>query len=201
MYKVIRSSSLAVALMGAVFLTVNTAAETQLAKSVEVTNESFNCLFEMTPVRGFFVDNLLGDIEATVAVAESKDGGKYPVGSVVQLVPEEVMVKHPEGTRPNTNDWEFFELSVSKSGTEIDKRGFEEVNNKFGLNCLDCHIKAEAKWDLICETGHGCDPLPLTRSMIDVIQKLDQRCEPRPLTDEEKAIAAQLQQMFGSNDR
>ncbi len=163
---------------------------------LEISDSSFTCLTDMTPVRGFFVDNLLGDLEATQAVANSEDGGTYPVGSVVQLIPGEVMVKHPEGTHPTTNDWEFIELQVSKEGSTIAKRGFEEVNNKFGLNCFDCHAKAEAKWDLICETGHGCDPLPLTRPMIDVIQKVDPRCEPQPLTDEEKAIAAQLKQMF-----
>lgn len=165
--------------------------------AVQIDDKSFNCLYDMTPVRGFFVDNLLGDLEATVAVAESSDGGKYPAGSVVQLLPGEVMVKHPEGTHPSTNDWEFVELEVSADGAKIVKRGFEEINNKFGLNCFDCHVKAEPKWDLVCETGHGCDPLPLTRTMIDVIQKTDPRCEPQPLTDEEKAAGLQLKQMFG----
>lgn len=164
--------------------------------SVEITDKSFGCVLDMTPVRGFFVDNLLGNVAATLAVANSEKGGKYPVGSVVQLVPGEVMVKHDENFNPETNDWEFFELSVSAEGSKIDKRGFAEVVNKFGGTCLDCHAKAEKQWDLVCETGHGCDPLPLTRKMVEVVQKTDPRCKPVALTEEEQAIAKQLQALF-----
>jgi hypothetical protein len=43
----------------------------------------------MHPVRRSYVDNLLGDLDATLAVATSATGGVYPPGSVVQaaLVP------------------------------------------------------------------------------------------------------------------
>jgi len=105
-----------------------------------------------------------------------RSGGVWPPGSLVQLVPTEVMVKQPAGTSPETNDWEFFELNVSAGGSEIVVRGFTDVVNRFGGNCLDCHIKAEPQWDLICETGHGCDPLPLTQEMITGIQQSDPRC-------------------------
>ena len=63
-----------------------------LAGAVEPSVEDFSCIRDMTPVRGFYVDNLKGDLEATVAVA-SEGQGTYPPGSVVQLVPTEVMVK------------------------------------------------------------------------------------------------------------
>jgi len=81
----------------------------------------------LTPVRGFFVGNLLGNLKGTLKVARSPDGGVYPPGSVVQLVPTEVMVKQPAGFNAATKDWEFFELDVSKSGSVIRKRGFAEV--------------------------------------------------------------------------
>lgn len=162
-------------------------------EALRVTEESFDCVLEMTPVRDFFVDNLLGDIDATLAVANSDTGGVYPVGSVVQLVPGEAMVKLPEGTSPPTKDWEFFELEVSSGETNIAKRGFADVVNRFGGNCLSCHAKAEPQWDMICETGHGCDPLPLTKTLISAIQKTDQRCKEAPaLSDEEKAALQQL---------
>ena len=45
----------------------------------------------MTPVRGFFVANLLGETDATVKVAQAGQG-EYPVGSLVQLVPGEAMI-------------------------------------------------------------------------------------------------------------
>ncbi|OFE12787.1 hypothetical protein PHACT_06245 [Pseudohongiella acticola] len=148
----------------------------QSSQPIEVTADTFDCLTEMTAVRGFFVDNLLGDLDATVAAANAAEGAPYPVGSVVQLVPTEVMLKQPEGTSPATNDWEFFELNVSPEGSEIAVRGFTDVVNRFGGNCLDCHIKAEPQWDMVCETGHGCDPLPLSREMLTGIQQADPRC-------------------------
>jgi hypothetical protein len=137
---------------------------------------SFLCLSKMTAVRHFYVDNLLGNLEATVAVAESTDGGVYPPGSVVQLVPTEVMVKHKPGWNAATRDWEFFELDVSAEGSSIRNRGFVDVVNQFGGNCFGCHVKAEAKYDLICEQDHGCDPIPVTREMIASLQAADPRC-------------------------
>lgn len=138
--------------------------------------DSFLCLGDMTAVRHFFVDNLLGNLDETVAVAESTDGGVYPPGSVVQLVPTEAMVKHGPGYNAATRDWEFFELDVSAEGSSIRNRGFVDVINKFGGNCFGCHIKAEPKYDLICELEHGCDPIPVTREMIAGIQAADPRC-------------------------
>lgn len=161
--------------IGLFISSISTAQDTTGA--VEVVDTSFNCIREMTSVRGFYVDNLLGDIEATVAVAKSATGGSYPPGSVVQLVPGEVMVKHGKGFSPATSDWEFFELEVSAAGSKIGKRGFTDVVNRFGGNCFACHIQAEAQWDMICETGHGCEPIPLTRDILTLLQKTDPRCE------------------------
>lgn len=146
------------------------------APALSIDANSFRCLTDMTAIRHFFVDNLLGDLDATVAVAESTDGGVYPPGSVVQLVPTEVMVKHPPGFNAATRDWEFFELDVSADGNSIRNRGFVDVVNRFGGNCFACHIKAEPKYDLICELEHGCDPIPITREMIAGIQAADPRC-------------------------
>lgn len=155
---------------------LNAQSEQAVADALAIDAATFDCITDMNPVRGFFVDNLLGDLQATLAVANSATGGTWPTGSVVQLVPTEVMVKQPEGTSPATNDWEFFELNVSAEGSEIVTRGFTDVVNRFGGNCLDCHIKAEPQWDMICETGHGCDPIPLTREMLTGIQQADPRC-------------------------
>ena len=144
---------------------------------IPVTDKSFGCISKLTPVRGFFVGNLKGDLPATLKVARSPHGGVYPPGSVVQLVPTEVMVKQPKGFNDLTHDWEFFELSVGKEGSKIRTRGFAETVNRFGGNCFGCHIKAKPQWDFICEKGHGCDPIPLTDAMIKAIQRTDPRCE------------------------
>ena len=100
--------------------------------TVDITEASFGCIRKLEPVRGFYVGNLLGNIEGTLKVARSETGGTYPVGSVVQLVPTEAMVKREAGYNPKTNDWEFFELAVTPSATKINVRGSTEVVNRFG---------------------------------------------------------------------
>jgi len=149
---------------------------TEQPKAFKVADDSFRCITEMTPVRHFFVDNLAGDLPGTVKVAQAGKG-EYPVGSVVQLVPNEVMVKMPKGTSPATKDWEFIWLDVDKSGQKIGIRGFQEANNRFGLNCFSCHVKARPEFDLICETSNGCDPIPLTKPMFGALQRTDPRCK------------------------
>jgi len=145
---------------------------------LQITEDTFRCITDLTPVRHFYVDNLLGDIDATLAIADSENGGVYPPGSVVQLVPTEVMIKHGEGWNAGTRDWEFFELDVSREGSSIRNRGFVDVINRFGGNCFACHIKARPEWDLICEKDHGCDPVPLTAEKILELQQTDPRCGP-----------------------
>ncbi len=151
-------------------------APTKKQTKLEITDSTFKCLTQMTKVRGFYVDNLLGNLKGTLKVANSKTGGVYPPGSVVQLVPTEVMVKHEKGWNKDTNDWEYFELNVSDAGSKIKVRGVTEVVNRFGGNCFSCHVKARPEWDSICETGHGCDPIPLKPEQIAAIQKADPRC-------------------------
>tara|TARA_R110002110_G_scaffold40517_2_gene129670 strand:- start:1261 stop:1899 length:639 start_codon:yes stop_codon:yes gene_type:complete len=162
-----------------------------------ITDASFGCISDLTPVDRFFVGNLNGDLDATVAVASAEEGGVYPVGSVVQLVPTEVMVKRETGFNPVTKDWEYFDLDISPEGTRIRVRGADEVKNRFGNSCQDCHVKAAPQFDLICKTDHGCDPIPINDVMIRGLQKTDPRCEAQPLTAEEAEGLKQLQAALG----
>src|SRR5262245_52708431 len=82
----------------------------------QIDAKSFRCITKMTPVRHFYVDNLRGDLDATLATANSPNGAVYPPGSVIQLIPGEAMVKRDKGFNTSTHDWEFFELDVSKDG-------------------------------------------------------------------------------------
>src|SRR5215468_1895219 len=100
--------------------------------ALDVDAKSFRCITKMTPVRQFYVDNLQGNLDATLAATNSTTGTMYPPGSLIQLIPSEAMVKRDKGFNSATHDWEFFELDVSKDGTEIRKRGFAEVVNRFG---------------------------------------------------------------------
>ena len=60
--------------------------------AVAISDASFKCITDMTHVRHVYVDNLAGNLAGTVKVAQAATGD-YPVGSVLQLVPTEVMVK------------------------------------------------------------------------------------------------------------
>jgi len=147
------------------------------SNAISVNAQSFKCLQEMTPVRGFFVDNIAGNLDGTLKVANSESGGVYPPGSVVQLIPNEAMVKHEPGFSPATHDWEFFELDVTKDGSVIRKRGLVDVQNRFNGNCFGCHVLAKPQFDLICEENHGCQKLPIGRMTIKSLQKTDPRCK------------------------
>jgi len=154
---------------------------------VDVDENSFKCILEMTKV-----DNVLGDLQSTIAVAQA-GRGEYPAGSVVQLIPTEVMIKHEKGYSPVTRDWEFFSVDISKDGSKIHSRGAAEVNNRLGLNCFACHVKAKHEFDFICEQTNGCDPIPVTRPMFTALQRSDPRCKDAPeLTDEDKQALSDL---------
>jgi hypothetical protein len=164
-------------------------------EGVHIDANSFRCIRSMKHVRGFYVDNLRGNLSATLATANSKTGAVYPPGTVLQLVPTEVMVKHERGFNAITHDWEFFELDVSRQGTQIRKRGFADIVNRFGGNCFGCHIAARPQWDLVCETDHGCAPVPFTRPMIDALQRTDPRCDNAPMSPEDAEALKQLEQL------
>jgi hypothetical protein len=152
------------------------AADNSSDPKVKVDDTSFKCITDMTPVRHFYVDNLLGNVDGTVAVAKA-DRGDYPEGSVLQLMPNEVMIKQQKGFNPDTRDWEFFYIDVDKDGSKIFTRGFAEVNNRLGMNCFACHSQARAEFDFVCEQDHGCAPIPVTRAMFGALQRTDPRCK------------------------
>jgi hypothetical protein len=167
-----------------------------LVNATDIDAKSFRCITKMTPVRQFYVDNLQGNLDATLATANSPTGAVYPPGSVIQLIPTEAMVKRDKGFNTATHDWEFFELDVSKDGTQIRKRGTNDVVNRFGGNCFSCHVPAAAQWDLVCETDHGCAPLPVTRAMIGALQRTDPRCGNNPVSPEDAEAIKKLEQLL-----
>src|SRR5258708_24923625 len=157
------------------FLVANfSAAEDRAVKSiVNVDAKSFRCITKMKSVRQFYVNNLLGNLDATLAVANSPTGGTYPEGSVIQLVPTEVMVKREKGFSPVTKDWEFFELDLSNNGTQIRKSALADVVTRFGGNCFACHIQALPQWDVLCEVHHRCPATPPSGAMPGALPSTD----------------------------
>ena len=172
-------SPLALVLRAALLLLIAAyaaAADSPVDQKVRVDDHSFKCITDMTKVRHFYLDNLLGNAAGTVAVAKT-DKGDYPPGSVLQLMPNEAMIKHEKGFNPATHDWEFFYVDTDKNGSKIFARGFAEVNNRLGLNCFNCHKLARPEFDLVCEQDHGCAPIPVTRAMFGALQRTDPRCK------------------------
>jgi hypothetical protein len=151
--------------------TTTTAPEDIVLEAADFTN-----IHDMTAVRGFFVDNKLGHLDEALAVAnDTEGGGAYPVGTIIQLVPQEAMVKRAPGFDPDSNDWEFFVLDATADGTKITTRGGSEVINRFGGSCADCHNLAKPEFDFVCEDDHGCEPLPIGDDIIMSIQNADPR--------------------------
>ncbi len=145
------------------------------SKKVDVSESTFKCLSALAASGRFFVDNILGNLDATLSVANSSSGGNYPPGSLLTLVPDEAMIKHQEGWNPVTNDWEFFLLGLSAEGTSILARGGAEVASPSG-SCFGCHQLARSEWDLVCGVDHGCAPIAFTLEQIRDAQAMDPRC-------------------------
>ena len=102
---------------------------------VKVGEGTFKCITDMTPVRHFYVDNLLGNLQGTVAVAE-EDMGAYPEASVYSRSrPTEVMIKQQKGLirRPATG---LFAIDVSKDGSNLINAGFEKRSDPLRLEPL-----------------------------------------------------------------
>jgi hypothetical protein len=147
------------------------------AGDITVTEQTFGCILDWPKVRNtYFKHSDPEKLKEAMRIFRDRVPDKqYPVGTILQLIPFEAMVKHPREKFPNTNGWEFFFLDVSNEGTKIKDRGEGVVNLSQGVTCLSCHQPA-AKFDFVCEKGHGCAPIPFDDQKIAEIQKTDLRC-------------------------
>jgi hypothetical protein len=147
------------------------------AEDVAVSERTFGCILDWAQVRNTRIKHSdpVKLKEAMRILRDRVPDTEYPVGTILQLVPFEAMVKHPHEKFPGTNGWEFFALDVSAAGTRIRDRGDEVVNLLQGRTCLSCHQPA-ARFDFVCEKGHGCAPLPLDDQKIAELQRADARC-------------------------
>src|SRR5271169_2622564 len=148
------------------------------ADDLVITEKSFGCVLELPKVRNTRIQNPDAQKlkEAIQIFKDSVPDKEYPTGTILQLIPAEAMIKHERAAFPNTNGWEFFALKISADGTTILDRGDKVLNTSLKKPCLDCHSPA-AKFDFVCEKGHGCAPIPVTDQQIAAIQSADQRCK------------------------
>src|SRR5690242_2053493 len=69
-----------------------------------VAQESdFGCILDWDKVRHFYITNKLGKRDEALAVANA-EGGPYPVGTIIELIPAEAMVKRRAGFSAETRD-------------------------------------------------------------------------------------------------
>jgi hypothetical protein len=161
---------------GATDTTSSTGATSSTAppRDVVPTAADFVNISRMTRVGDHFIGSLNGHLDEALAVARNPKDAVYPVGTVIQLIPTEAMVKRHQGYSPSTGDWQFFSLKVSPTGTEILSSG-AKVKNFLGADCASCHVPAKSHFDFVCEKSHGCAPLGVTDELIATIQKSDPR--------------------------
>jgi len=151
------------------------------ADDFDPTPEDFTCIADWQKVLGFRITNALGKTAEAIAVAESGTG-VYPVGTILQHLPTEAMVKRRAGFSPETKDWEFFLLTLSPQGvTTIAERGTTEIETSMGATCVSCHSLAPDEFDFVCNTwgdagGDNCG-FDFMDSFLDQQLANDTRCE------------------------
>src|SRR5439155_14658419 len=85
------------------------------------SEKSFTCIRDGHKIRNTYIRNADPEKlkEAVRIFKNSVPDKEYPVGTILQLVPFEAMVKRPREKFPKSNGWEFFALEVSEAATKI----------------------------------------------------------------------------------
>ena len=152
------------------------------ADDVVAVNSDFVCIDNMPRIGRYSVRNINGLQTEAEAVAATRnlgdpmpDGVDFPIGTIIQVIPKEAMVKRAAGYDPANNDWEYFKLKLTSSGTTVTARGTDGIRNIAG-ECLDCHGLAK-EYESIC-TDNPLDlcPLDFTIEQIDNARSNDPRC-------------------------
>lgn len=151
------------------------------AEDFDPEPEDFTCIADWQKVLGFRIKNALGQEAEAIAVAQGGTG-IYPVGTIIQHLPTEAMVKRRAGFSPETKDWEFFLLELSPQGvTTIAERGTTEIETSMGATCVSCHSLAPDEFDFVCNTwgeegGDNCG-FDFMDSFLDQQLASDPRCD------------------------
>jgi hypothetical protein len=146
--------------------------------------KDFQCIKAGAPVAGkkfvIFHKNPK-KLARAIRIAESgKPHKHYPEGTIIQVFPDEAMVKRGGGFNPRGGGWEFFIFKVTPTKTKIigrtaDERDGQLLRNPMGA-CEDrrCHDNWRARrFDFVCE-----GQLPWFEISDELFEKLrfDPRC-------------------------
>ncbi|MFT5583726.1 MAG: hypothetical protein ACI9VR_001307 [Cognaticolwellia sp.] len=140
-----------------------------------LTDADFGCFRDWEKVGHSYYTSVIGDPAAAAQAA--RDNTPFPVGTVVQLMPNEAMVKRHVGYSDETGDWEFLKLQLVKGHAVITERGTSQVKNLAG-GCAECHAASAESNDWVCSESHGCEVLPgfILKQAEKAVAK-DPRCE------------------------
>lgn len=153
------------------------------ARQFVASTRDFHCLFDGTKVPGkhFFVfHRKKAALKRALHKLETGKLGKgLPVGTVLQLVPQEAMVMRGGKFNRDGHGWEYFSLNPKSDGTsEILARGTSEVTGAVThTSCQTCHERFAADHDAICEFVIGTAGIGLTDDFLSIIQNADPRCK------------------------
>jgi hypothetical protein len=140
----------------------------------------FECISKWEKVSGFHITNKAGKTAEAVAVAKSATGGVYPVGTIIQHLPTEAMVKRKAGFSAAAKDWEFFKLTITGTTTAIAERGTTAIQT-MGQACASCHMKAPSEYDFVCniwgDQGSMNCGFNLGDSQLNSAIDMDTRCD------------------------
>ncbi len=73
--------------------------------------------------------------------------------------------------------------STETKGSVDRIRYSRDIRPLLSQNCFACHAPAREPWDFVCESKHGCEPIPIDHKMTGALQRSDPRCgdaQPEP---------------------
>ena len=149
------------------------------AEDIVAIDTDFECLNNWPQVGRVSITNLAGATEEALELLSNPQIGlQFPIGTIIQEIPEEAMVKRAPGYNPSHNDWEFFALKIENDGsTIIQQRGPNSAN--LGGTCAGCHVLAK-DFDLLCGSSgeRGCVDLDfiITDETVVQLRNEDPRC-------------------------
>lgn len=173
------ASALGVCLLVGAALNAGCSKDTGVCTSTEFVAQDgdFGCVLHWPTAQNVHFTHRCGENDVVKRLLEAPSSGmRFPVGTILQAMPMEAMVKRGGGFDPDHGDWEYFVLAPGPAGTKIVQRGTTGPFN-VGGRCTSCHYKADDH-DNVCGMAHQCPPSGVRDVAFVPTLYLDPRCLP-----------------------
>lgn len=148
--------------------------EPQCAGEYVAQADDFGCIRDWPGKDAVRLVNRCGHQEAALEMLRNPHPNmELPVGTIIQVLPNEAMVKRGNAFDPEHGNWEYFILAPLPGGTRVVARGTQVFN--VGGTCRHCHVHAR-EHDNVCGLGHDCPPPGVRNAHFLWTQYLDPRC-------------------------